>query len=117
MCITIKQVAAESAQQKNERRQAGFTLVEVLVSLCVILMVMLLIYHWGPLMYATTNHINKNDQAIYLAQQALAGLEPQCLSGWQVSTVQTDRSALLQETIVTVRHGQHSWEFYYAGRK
>ncbi len=117
MCIITIQGAAESVRSKMTDKQSGFTIPEVLVSLFILLMIMQLICQWGPLMLHTTDRINENDQAIYLAQQALAGLEPQCPDGWQITTEQTDRSALLHETVVTVSKGQHSWEFYYAGPK
>ncbi len=117
MCITIIQDAAESARSKMNDNQSGFTIPEVLVSLFILLMIVQLICQWGPLTSGTTSRINENDQAIYLAQQTFAGLEPQCSDGWQITTEQTNRSALLHETVVTVSKGQHSWEFYYAGPK
>lgn len=117
MCIIIRQgdVAYPPKDKKFRSNQKGFTLPEILVSLCILFMLMQSVWQWGAVMLGTANRMEENDTAVLLAQQYFAGLNPQCPDGWHAD-VQTDtRSAVLQETTVTIWSNHRSWDFYYAG--
>ncbi len=115
MYISIGQ--GEPASQKRRRQNSGFTLPEVLVSLVICVMLMQTLGHWGVLTYRANQQMNENQQAVFLAQMALAGSEAHIPEGWEVIVNQTviGNEKFLRQWEITVRHENHQWQFYYAG--
>lgn len=104
-------------QNKPERKQGGFTLPEILVSLCILTILMQGVGQWGIVMQRTADTMAQNQQAVLLAQQIYAGLEPQCPQGWQVQVESSADIGLLYETEVMIMSEKRRWQFYYAGEE
>ena len=121
MCIIIKRDGHEfplcrSKEQTNiDRKQSGFTLPEMLVSLCILSFVMYGVWQWGTLLYRTSDTMAQNQQAVAIAQQIYAGLSPDCPVGWEIDAVSVRGQGQLYETTVQIRAGHRQWQFYYAG--
>ena len=126
MCIIIKRGGHGSHQYRirkipNQkynpilRRQGGFTLPEMLVSLCILGIVMHSVGQWGTVLYRTSDTMAQNQQAIYMAQQLYAGLSPECPEGWDVSVTSIRSAGLLYETTIQIQTNHRLWQFYYVG--
>jgi len=125
MCIIIKQGVPVLLQWKNSLhcsgmtkkigRQGGFTLVEVLVSLCILTLMMHGVLQWGTVMQRTSEAMVQNQQAVFLMQQVFSGIEPQCPEGWNVQIQSKPIDGTLYETQVMIQSQHRQWQFYYAG--
>lgn len=118
MCIITRQGAAEYHRCRDNRlnrSSAGFTLPEVLVSLCIVCMILHGVWQWGIVMYRTSDAMAQNQTAVVLAQQVYAGVKPDCPEGWHIEVLSHPTGGILYETLVTVGVQNRSWQFYYAG--
>ena len=119
MCIIIKPVALVSLLFQNNKcigkNNSGFTLVEVLVSLAIVMLVMYGVFQWGIVMQKTSDVMAKEQEAIYLVQQVCAGHTPNMPNGWNLDVVSIPTEGLLYETTVSVSTGNRCWNFYFAG--
>ena len=119
MCIIIKREDPGShpyrAKHSILHRQDGFTLPEMLVSLCIMGIVMHGVWQWGTVLYRTSDTMAQNYQAVYLAQQIYAGLSPECPAEWNINVESVSNGGLLYETSIEVKHQQRRWHFYYVG--
>jgi len=106
---------ADNKKRRKRNNQSGFTLPEVLVSLCIVWMLLQGICQWGAVMQGTLERMGENDKAVYLAQEVLYGRVPECPDSWQIRVEEQRRSELLEETIVTIQSERRTWQFYYAG--
>lgn len=97
------------------KKQAGFTLPEVLVSLCIVLIMMHGVWQWGIVMQRTSETMAQNQQAVFLAQQVFSGIRPQCPDGWTIHVQSEPSGGILYETQVTIKVQRRQWQFYYAG--
>lgn len=128
MCIIIRQavLALRLEQQKMSKKaiskkaitkikdsQAGFTLSEVLVSLCIVCFIMGALWQWGIVMQRTATVMAQNQQALLFADQAYADLAVQNQDGWQTEITSEPTGGLLYETTVTISAPNRKWEFYY----
>lgn len=123
MCIIIRQVvlALRLERQKMSKKaitkikdtQAGFTLSEVLVSLCIVCFIMGALWQWGIVMQRTATVMAQNQQALLFADQAYADLAVQNQDGWQTEITSEPTGGLLYETMVTISTPNRKWEFYY----
>ena len=95
--------------------QAGFTLPEMLVSLCILGILLHGIWQWGTVLSRTSATTYQNQQAVYLAQQLYAGLSPSCPDGWEIGVSSTSTGGLLYESIITIQNDHRRWQFYYVG--
>ena len=102
MCIIINRdgrglLQYRTKQSRNQkhctvmRHQSGFTLPEMLVSLCIL----------GFIMHGVW--------------QIYAGLSPICPEGWDIYVASIRDTGLLYETTVQIRANHRQWQFYYAG--
>ena len=120
MCIIIKRggrgLPLYRIKESNvDRKQSGFTLPEMLVSLCILSFVMYGVWQWGTLLYRTSDVMAQNQQAVSIAQQIYAGLSPDCPAGWEIEAVSVRGQGQLYETTVQIQAGHRQWQFYYAG--
>ena len=117
MCIIIRRDVAESpqCQRKTNRTQQGFTLPEVLVSLCIVLMLLFGVYQWGIVMQRTAYAMTQNQQAIFLCKQLCAGITPTCQPDWSVAVHAEPISGTLYASDICITHGTRQWQFYYVG--
>ena len=99
----------------NHRARSGFTLPEVVVSLCILMMVLQCAWQWNLLTQRTQIQQQENRFAIALAEAALSNVAVPIPVGWQVQVTTYNEASGLQGKEVTVNYGGHSWEFYYAG--
>lgn len=113
MFITIRQDV--HVLQTRQRTRSGFTLPEVLVSLCILIMVLQCAWQWNLLTQRTQMQQQENRRAITLAEAALSNAEVSAPDGWQVCMTVKDEGNGLQDREVTVRYNDHSWKFYYTG--
>ena len=113
MCIFIRQGA--HVLQKPRRNNGGFTLPEVLLSLLLSMFLIQMICQWGVLMANSQQRIEENRQAVFLAQAALAEMQPEIPDGWQISVEKKPLGKTLQEWEITVQYENQEWQFYYAG--
>lgn len=128
MCITIKPVAPELQQRQNNLQisiwkairiqdQKGFTLPEVLVSLCVLLLLLSAVWQWSIVMQRSVERMEENQYAVYLAQQTLAGIVPQYPPDWAIKVDYENKHMLCNDVIITVASPYRQWEFYYAEKE
>ena len=128
MCITIKPVVQELLQRRHNlqikiwsamrmKDQKGFTLPEVLVSLCILLLLLSAVWQWGIVMQRSVDHMEENQCAVYLAQQIIAGITPQYPLDWAVKVDYDSGHVLCNGAIITVVSPSRQWEFYYAGKE
>ena len=126
MCIIIKRdgrglLQYRTKQSRNQKHctvmwhQSGFTLPEMLVSLCILGFIMHGVWQWGTVLYRTSDTMAQNQQAVYIAQQIYAGLSPICPEGWDIYVASIRDTGLLYETTVQIRANHRQWQFYYAG--
>lgn len=126
MCIIIRRDVLGFPLWRNKAKsnngipgksntQAGFTLPEVLVSLCIVMLIMHGVWQWGIVMQRTSEAMAQNQQAVFLAQQVFSGIEPQCPDGWTMHVQSEPNGKLLYETKVTIQAQRRQWQFYYAG--
>lgn len=113
MCIIIRR--GEPALQKRRRHEGGFTLPEVLASLVICMMLMQIAGHWYALTGQSHVRIQQNQQAVLLAQTALAGAQGEIPEGWQVVVERQPMGEFLEEQEITVTNENQTWQFYYAG--
>lgn len=114
MSIIIKPDVPESPKRKID--QKGFSLPEVLVSLCILLLLLQMVWQWGQLMICSETRVQQNQQAILVAKTVLAGLQPDLPNKWSYSVIQKPGFSLLEKS-VTVTYGDQHWNFYYAGEQ
>lgn len=112
MSIITEQGARGSARERHKR---GFTIPEILVSLCILLLLLHSVWQWTVLTERTNQRIQQNQQAVLLAQEALAGGAAHLPAGWTVQQEQEDCGAVLAAQSITVCYGAQRWQFYYAG--
>ena len=121
MCIIIKRgghglpLYRIKKQSFADRKQSGFTLPEMLVSLCILSFIMYGVWQWGTLLYRTSDTMVQNQQAVFIAQQIYAGLSPDCPAGWEIDVASVRGQGQLYETTVQIQAGHRQWQFYYAG--
>ena len=121
MCIIIKRGGHGlpqyriKTQTNADRKHSGFTLPEMLVSLCILSFVMYGDWQWGTLLYRTSDVMAQNQQAVSIAQQIYAGLSPDCPAGWEIDVASVRGQGQLYETTVQIQAGHRQWQFYYAG--
>ena len=113
MCIIIRR--GEHALQKRRRHEGGFTLPEVLASLAICMMLMQIAGQWSVLTGQSHVRIQQNQQAVLLAQTALAGAQGEIPEGWQVVVERRPMGEFLEEREITVKNENQIWQFYYAG--
>lgn len=111
MSIIIKPAVPDSPRQQFPN--GGFTLPEVLVSLCILLLLLQMVWQWGQLAICSEERMQQNQQAILLAKTILAGLQPELPEGWSFA-IKEKQGAILQETDLDVFYGTQHWQFYYA---
>ena len=115
MYTTIRQVVL--ALRKKRQDRSGFTLPELLLSLCICILVLQIVWQWAVLQERAEERQQQNRQAVWLAQSAFANaLSGDIPSGWDVQVEQAPCGFLLQEKLVTVSFENQSWSFYYAGK-
>ena len=112
MFTFIRQGVRESPGK--QRRNSGFTIPEILVSLLICGLLLQSVGQWSVLTANSGMRIQQNEQAILLAQTVLTDGTPDVPDGWQISVEETQQAAL-RERLVTVSHENQSWSFYYAG--
>lgn len=112
MSITTERDAAGSASMRYKK---GFTIPEVLVSLCILLLLLHSVWQWTVLTERTNQRIRQNQQVVRLAQETLAGSTAQLPAGWTVQREQERCGAVLTAQKITVCCGAQCWQFYYAG--
>ncbi len=126
MCIIIKRGVLGSRRHRNSqnenrnaneknRKQAGFTLPEMIVSLFIVLLIMHGVWQWGSVMYRTSEGMAQNRQAVVLAQQIFSGIHPQCPDDWEISVQSIHNGRMLYETQMTIKTKYRVWTFYYVG--
>lgn len=112
MSIITERGAPGSA---SRRYKSGFTIPEILVSLCILMLLLHSVWQWTVLTERTNQRIQQNQQAVWLAQEALAGSVVHQPTGWTVQLEQEDCGAVLTAQQITVCCGEQRWQFYYAG--
>ncbi len=112
MSIITERGAPGSASRRYKR---GFTIPEILVSLCILMLLLHSVWQWTVLTERTNQRIQQNQQAVLLAQEALAGSVVYQPTGWTVQLEQEDCGAVLTAQQITVCYGAQCWQFYYAG--
>ena len=121
MCIIIKRGGHGLLRYRIKpscvkmQRQAGFTLPEMLVSLCILGVIMHGVWQWGTVLYRTSDTMAQNQQAVYIAQQIYAGFSPDCPEGWDIRAESIRSEGLLYETTVQIQANYRQWQFYYVG--
>lgn len=121
MCIIIKRGGHGLLRYRIKsscvkmRRQAGFTLPEMLVSLCILGVIMHGVWQWGTVLYRTSDTMAQNQQAVYIAQQIYTGFSPDCPEGWDIRAESIRSEGLLYETTVQIQANYRQWQFYYVG--
>lgn len=111
MSIIIKPAVPDSP--KRQSPNGGFTLPEVLVSLCILLLLLQMVWQWGQLIMHSEERVQQNQQAILLAKTVLAGIQPDLPEGWTF-VIKEKQGAILQETDLDISYGKQHWQFYYA---
>lgn len=96
----------------KKRNQSGFTLPEVLVSLCIVGMLLQGVWQWGLVMQQTAKQMAENDLALYYAQAAFVGQMPQCPEDWYMAVESAPVGELLEAVTVTVHAPSRAWTFY-----
>lgn len=135
MCIIIKQdvlVLQRNRQHTNKKSiegkskgrhriekkiecQEGFTLPELLVSLCIVCFIMGAVWQWGTVMQRTSTAMAQNQEALWIADQIYAGFPVQCPENWGVEAQSVFTGGALYETTVHISAPNRSWEFFYIG--
>lgn len=98
------------------RRKMGFTLPELLVSLCILLLLMQGVWQWNMMLRQGVARVEQNQQAVYIAQCCLNNLQPDLSAGWSVTVEQEPVNDILQQTTVVVSYQSQQWPFCYVGK-
>lgn len=98
------------------RRKAGFTLPELLVSLCILLLLMQGVWQWSMVLRQGVARVEQNQQAVYIAQCCLNNVQPDLSAGWSVTVEREPVNAILQQTTVIVSYQDQQWPFCYVGK-
>ncbi len=101
----------------KRRKEDGFTLPELLVSLCICVLVLQSVYQWSLVAEKSQAGGWQARQALSLGQSALNGADCAVPPGWTVRTEKRPCGEDLTETEVTVECGGRIWHFYYVGEK
>ncbi len=113
MSIFIRQAAP--GLPKNRSRKNGFTIPEILVSLVMTILLLHSVWQWTVLTERSNQRIQQNQQAVLLAQEALAGMHINVPEGWTVQMDRENGGPFLTVDRITVGYDGQRWNFYYAG--
>lgn len=75
----------EAALPGKKQYEKGFTLPELLVSLCILMILLQGVWQWGVLFQRTTERIQQNQQAVLIAQCYFANFPLDLPAGWSVN--------------------------------
>lgn len=114
MSIIIRRDAA--ALPAMARHNGGFTLPELLVSLCILLLLMQGVWQWNAVLRQGIARVEQNQQAVYLAQCCLNKIQPDLADGWSVAVEREPVNDILQQTTVIVSYQNQRWPFCYVGK-
>ncbi len=115
MSTTIR--PGEAALPGKKQYEKGFTLPELLVSLCILMILLQGVWQWGVLFQRTTERIQQNQQAVLIAQCYFANFPLDLPAGWSVTVQREETGTKLEQQFVVVSYQEQQWPFYYIGER
>lgn len=107
----------EAALPGKKQYEKGFTLPELLVSLCILMILLQGVWQWGVLFQRTTERIQQNQQAVLIAQCYFANFPLDLPAGWSVTVQREETGTKLEQQFVVVSYQEQQWPFYYIGER
>ena len=107
----------EAALPGKKQHEKGFTLPELLVSLCILMILLQGVWQWGLLFQRTNERIQQNQQAVLIAQCYFTNLPQELPAGWSVTVERKEKETKLEQQLVVVSYQEQQWPFYYIGER